>query len=149
MPTMARRTNLLVVAAAVSMLGTAAARADRRDDFLAGRTRNCVHCDLSGANFKRHDLAGVDLTGANLTGTNFHDAKLAGARFTGANLSGANLNKADLSRADLSRANLHEAMLYAADLDGAKLAGAKSRRRHDGNGAIGTRRSQWRNAPQR
>src|ERR1700731_2621987 len=55
------------------------ARADQRADFLGGLTRDCRGCDLSGANFKRHDLAGADLAGANLQKANFHDANLAGA----------------------------------------------------------------------
>src|ERR1041384_1804918 len=40
--------------------------ADQREQFLAGKTRDCPRCDLSGQNFKRRDLSGADLTGANL-----------------------------------------------------------------------------------
>src|SRR2546428_12127537 len=61
-----------------------AAHADQREDFLAGRTRECPRCDLSGLNFKRRDLSGADLAGANLKDANFHDARLAGARLAGA-----------------------------------------------------------------
>src|SRR5262245_39026590 len=82
------------------------ARADPREDFLAGRSKACPRCDLSEMNFKRRDLTGVDLTGANLKQANFHDAKLAGARLAGADLTDANLNKADLRRADLSGATM-------------------------------------------
>ena len=95
-----------------------------RADFLAGRSRECRRCNLTGENFKRRDLSGADLTDANLEDANFHDAKLVGARLGGANLSGANLNKADLSRADLAGANLREAMLYGANLNAAQLTRA-------------------------
>ena len=59
----------------------APARADQRDDFLAGRTRDCRRCDLAGLNFKRRDLSGADLTGANLRRANLHEIKLDGAVF--------------------------------------------------------------------
>src|SRR5689334_20171900 len=87
-----------------TVLVAGSARADQRDDFLAGKTRNCPRCDLSGQNFKRRDLANADLTGANLKDANFHDARLTNARLGGADLNGANLNKANLSRADLREA---------------------------------------------
>ncbi len=92
---------------AVLMVVPAAAHADQRADFLGGLTRDCRGCDLSGENFKRHDLSGADLTGANLQKANFHDANLSGAHLGGADLGGANLNKADLRRADLAGAKLH------------------------------------------
>src|SRR5215472_2846006 len=115
---------IALLAALVVIAAVGAARADERADFLAGLTRNCPRCDLSGANFKRHDLAGADLTGAILDGANFHDANLSGAHLAGAHLTAANLNKADLRRADLSGAHLHDALLYAANLDAARLPGA-------------------------
>ena len=108
----------------VTGLAAAAAQGGEREDFLAGRSRECPRCDLAGMNFKRRDLSGANLAGANLRNTNFHDARLVGARLGGADLTGANLNKADLSRAELAGATLREAMLYAANLDGAKLGGA-------------------------
>src|SRR3977135_3720958 len=118
-----RRTTaacMIVLAALSSTL----AHADQREDFLAGRTRECSRCDLAGMNFKRRDLSGADLTEANLRAANLHDARLVGARLAGADLTGANLNKANLSRAELAGAVLRDAMLYAAILDGAKLADA-------------------------
>ena len=93
--------NVFLCIAVLAALIPTPGRAGERDDFIAGKTRACAHCDLAGVNFKRRDLAGADLSGANLKGANFHDAKLAGARLGGAELTGANLNKADLSRADL------------------------------------------------
>jgi uncharacterized protein YjbI with pentapeptide repeats len=114
----------LGVTLASAILSCALAQANPRNEFLAGRSRDCPRCDLAGMNFKRRDLGGADLTGANLKQANLHDARLAGARLAGANLTGANLNKANLSRAELAGAVLRDAMLYAANLDGANLAGA-------------------------
>src|SRR5262245_42804910 len=71
-----------------TVLAAGSARADQREDFLAGKTRSCPRCDLSGQNFKRRDLANADLTGANLKDANFHDARLTNARLGGADLSG-------------------------------------------------------------
>src|ERR1700684_1621764 len=71
----------MVLAACLSLvLPAPIARADPRDDFVAGRTRVCPKCDLAGVNLKRRDLTGVDLTGAILRAANLHDAQLAGAR---------------------------------------------------------------------
>jgi uncharacterized protein YjbI with pentapeptide repeats len=54
-----------VILACLSIaLSNGIARADPRDDFIAGRTRDCRKCNLAGADFKRRDLAGVDLAGA-------------------------------------------------------------------------------------
>src|SRR5215813_9497983 len=113
--------RLILVAVVALAAQLPAAQADPRSDFLAGATKACPGCDLSGLSFKRRDLTGADLSGANLKDANFHDAKLAGARLAGADLSGANLNKAALARADLTGATLRGAMLYAANLDQAKL----------------------------
>src|SRR5271154_3456772 len=45
----------LLAAALASTLAAAGAGAEPRDDFLAGRTKACAGCDLTGANFKRRD----------------------------------------------------------------------------------------------
>src|SRR5262249_5244663 len=70
-------------------LAAGSARADQREDFLAGKTRSCPRCDLSGQNFKRRDLANADLTGANLKDANFHDARLANPQLGGGALHSA------------------------------------------------------------
>src|SRR5262245_58564193 len=72
--------RIAALALLCAALATGGARADPRDDFLAGHSRACPKCNLAGADFKRRDLAGVDLTGADLHGANFHDAQLAGAK---------------------------------------------------------------------
>ena len=61
------------------------------DAFLAGTSRNCVECDLSGRDLKERD---------------FKRAKLDRAKLRNADLSGASLFRATLVRADLAGANL-------------------------------------------
>lgn len=108
--------------AAGALASAATAEAER--NALVARARNCVGCDLSGANLKRADLSGANLAGANLTGANLHAAVLAGANLEGAELANANLNRADIKRAVLRGAKLTEAMLFEARLDAADLSGA-------------------------
>ena len=40
------------------------AAADQVADLISGKIKECRGCDLTGANFKKADLSGVDLTGA-------------------------------------------------------------------------------------
>jgi hypothetical protein len=85
--------------------------------------------DLSGANIRVKDLAGVDFRGANLggallTGADLEGADLAGANLSHADLMAVNLHRACLKDADLTRANLMDANLKDADLAGACLEGA-------------------------
>jgi uncharacterized protein YjbI with pentapeptide repeats len=91
--------------------------------------KECVKCNLQGA-----DLTGADLSGAKLMSANLTGADLSGAKLRSADLSGAKLRSADLSRAklrsanlniaDLRSANLGLADLGLADLSGADLSGA-------------------------
>ena len=88
-----------------------------------------VRPDLSGANLREKDLAGVDFRGANLRNADFHQANLSGANLRGASLRDANLYKTnlgdvDLRGADLKRANLHGAALQKAIISGANLGRA-------------------------
>src|SRR3982074_1968829 len=103
----------------LATLSSTLAHADQREDFLAGRTRECSRCDLAGMNFKRRDLSGADLTEAKLRASNLHDDRLVGARLAGRDLSGA-----DLTEANLRAANLHDASLEGDRLGGAALTGA-------------------------
>ena len=82
--------------------------------------KECVGCDLSGANLYLADLPGADLTGANLTRANLTGANLTGARLYAANLTGADLAEADLTEADL-------AGVLGADFTGALNVPAKYR----------------------
>jgi uncharacterized protein YjbI with pentapeptide repeats len=54
--------------------------------------KECVGCDLSGANLYLADLPGVNLTEANLYKAARSRADLTGANLTGANLTGARLS---------------------------------------------------------
>ena len=93
--------------------------------------------DLSQANLKDANLAGVDLSraalwqtdlsGANLAEANLVGADLYGARLCRTNLAGARLDEADLSSTDLTRANLSGAGLAQANLVHANLHGTDLR----------------------
>ena len=76
----------LAVVTVFPLLVAQPARADQRDDFIAGHTKSCPGCDLSGLNFKRKDLSGAILSGARLVDSNFHDARLQGAKLNDADL---------------------------------------------------------------
>src|SRR5260370_19126820 len=104
--------RLPAVALLAGVAVTARAEAGQREDFLAGRVKECPGCDLSGANFKRRDLTGANLTGANLKDANFHDARLIGARLAGSYLSRANLNTANFVHPDVADAQLTPPTTY-------------------------------------
>src|SRR5260370_6886188 len=101
--------RLPAVAFLAAMAVTARAEAGQREDFLAGRVKECPGCDLSGSNFKRRDLTGANLAGANLKDANFHDARLIGAKLAGADFSAATLTTTNLTRADVAGAKLNHA----------------------------------------
>lgn len=108
---------LTMVASAVP-----AAAFDAADLATLMQTKQCVNCNLEGADLRYLDLSGVNLQGANLNNANFFrsrldDANLARAtlvraNFGEANLRGTVLNLADLSHSNLLRANFSEASLY-------------------------------------
>lgn len=77
-------------------------------------TRNCVGCDLSGANLAGWTLPKANLTGANLTGASLYKAQLPQA-----NLDGAELADADLTGANLLGA--HQANLRGAKTDASTI----------------------------
>lgn len=85
--------------------------------------------DLSGANIKVKELAGIDFRGVNLerallTGADLEGADLRGANLSGTDLMAANLHRARLEDADLTNANLMDANLNDANLSGARLENA-------------------------
>jgi uncharacterized protein YjbI with pentapeptide repeats len=65
-------------------------------------SKECVGCDLKGANLARLDLSGANLQQANLEGANLKGAKLGNAILTDANLSQADLTDADLGCATVN-----------------------------------------------
>jgi uncharacterized protein YjbI with pentapeptide repeats len=103
-------------------------------------TKQCIGCDLSGANLSGADLreanlGSADLYGANLQGADLQGANLTDAQLDNANLDGANLRDvtlqwtnlegANLQRTDLSSVNLEWAHLVSTDLREANLKQAK------------------------
>lgn len=91
-------------------------------------TKECVRCDLRGANLSSADLEGVNLEGANLAGANLQGADIEKAYLVGANLDKANLTGADLRKVNFTLASLQEAVLENADLRAVNLQGASLQR---------------------
>ncbi len=97
------------VAAALSVISSAAHAADPAHLARLEATGTCIGCDLSGADFfgadlSRAVLSGADLSGADMTAAILYFAILQGADLSGAVLGGSDLYGADLFRADLTGA---------------------------------------------
>jgi hypothetical protein len=75
------------------------------------KTKNCINCDLQGANLNGANLENADLQGANIEGTNLQGADLRNANIKGANLEGSKLDGANLLGANLQGAYLRRAKL--------------------------------------
>ena len=148
----AKKSPALVAGAAISLTllaytPSAHGFAQKAVDQLIEK-RECLRCDLRGADLSHKRLRGVNLSGAYLIGANLEtadmrDANLSGAWLNGANLqhanltgsslrgahlidadlTGANLGKADLRHSMMARAKLTEASLHEADLSGARMQG--------------------------
>jgi uncharacterized protein YjbI with pentapeptide repeats len=86
--------------------------------------KQCVKCNLQGADLMSADLMSADLRSANLRGANLRSANLRSAYLSTADLRSAKLRSADLTGADLTGAYLSSAYLSSADLTGAYLTGA-------------------------
>ena len=103
-----------------------------------------VRLDLSGAGFRKADLAELASAEADLAGADLSEAELTGANLTRADLEGptsrgqpgrrqpqasgllpANLSMADLTEANLTKANLMGANLMGALPDGTDFDGAR------------------------
>lgn len=111
---------------------------DVRPDLTSANLRgtNLAGMDLSRsllslANLGKAVLSGANLRDCNLPRASLEDADLSGAKLQGANLAGATLLRANFSGANLRMANLAGANLAGkmdlsgVDLTGANLAGAK------------------------
>ncbi|CDK99616.1 conserved hypothetical protein [Magnetospirillum gryphiswaldense MSR-1 v2] len=109
-----------------------------RPDLTSANLRgaNLAGMDLSGsllslANLRKAVLSGANLRDSNLPRASLEDADLSGAKLQGANLAGATLLRANFSGANMRMANLAGANLAGrmdlsgVDLTGANLAGAK------------------------
>jgi uncharacterized protein YjbI with pentapeptide repeats len=84
-------------------------------------TKNCIDCDLRGANLSNRNLRGIDLSNANLSGANLTSADLENANLKNANLETARLSSSNLKKVNLSGANLENANLTNANLEDTKL----------------------------
>jgi hypothetical protein len=84
-----------------------------------------VVIDLSGAQFKNTNLAGIDFAGTIRLDKNHIEANLQGIDLTLSNLTGATFNVANLAHANLFNAMLTEAKLCAANLSNANLTYVK------------------------
>jgi hypothetical protein len=119
------------VAAAVAVVGLAAAPVSAAGCPGNPPPHNLNHAQLAGCNLAGYNLAGVnlsnaDLTGANLAGANLNGANVQGAKLTGADLTGALLSGVNLKGADLSGAKLDGATLTGSNLNGANLTNASA-----------------------
>ena len=84
-------------------------------------TKECIRCDLRGADLSNTDLTNANLEGANLSNANLNNANLEEAYLVSANLSQADLTAADLGAANLTLALLTNSILKESDLQGANL----------------------------
>jgi uncharacterized protein YjbI with pentapeptide repeats len=87
--------------------------------------RDCVGCNLQGADLSHFCVKGGNLTGANFDRVKAHYMCMSQANFTrvtfrGADLTGANLANSNLTDADLTGARLEITSLKGADLSHAK-----------------------------
>ncbi len=80
--------------------------------------------DLSGADFSRRTLIGVNFKKAKLVQTNFNKANMQGINLACSNLKGAKINFANLESGNLINANLMQAELTETNLKNACLHGA-------------------------
>ncbi len=82
-------------------------------------TRQCIRCNLQGANLRWMNIRGVNLQGANLRKADM--GALHGTDLSGANLSGATLNGLGLVDVDLRGANLENAIIVPVTMGNAKI----------------------------
>ena len=80
--------------------------------------------NLSGYEFVKFDLRGIDFSNSNLTGAVFNNSKLNGADLHGANLQDALAYATDFEASDLSDANLSNSLLMESSFDSALIEGA-------------------------
>jgi uncharacterized protein YjbI with pentapeptide repeats len=91
-------------------------------------TKECVGCNLAGADLSNAKLAEANLEGANLQGANLQGVNLEAAYLVGANLDQTNLTKANLRYANLTMSSLQDAMLENAEMAAINLQGATASR---------------------
>ncbi len=80
--------------------------------------------NLSGLEFVKFDLRGIDFSESDLTGSVFNNSQLNGADMHGANLTDALAYASDFAEADLSDANLTNALLMESNFENSLIEGA-------------------------
>jgi uncharacterized protein YjbI with pentapeptide repeats len=118
-----------IVAFAMIFPAVAAPQTGAADPAAVARVkadkRDCVGCNLQGADLSHFCVKGGNLTGANFDRVKAHYMCMSQANFTrvtfrGADLTGANLANSNLTDADLTGAKLEITSLKGADLSRAK-----------------------------
>lgn len=92
-----------------------------------GQAANLKGADLSGVNFREHDLRKANLKGVKLCDSNLNNANIQGSNLAKADLSGAQFQGADLQNVNLWETKLTGTVLASADLSGANLGFAELR----------------------
>jgi uncharacterized protein YjbI with pentapeptide repeats len=106
-----------VTALVVVTLSTSSALAfDPTDLKKLMETKECVECDLEGADLVRANLKGANLEGVNLKKAILIKVDLRSANLAGSDLEGANLWTAYLWKGNLEGVNLKGANLLNADI---------------------------------
>ena len=80
--------------------------------------------NLSGYEFVKFDLRGIDFSDSDLTGAVFNNSQLNGADFHGANLKDALAYASNFDQADLTDANLTNSLLMESSFENALIDGA-------------------------
>ena len=80
--------------------------------------------DLSGYEFVKFDLSGIDFSGSDLTGAVFNNSKLNGADLHGAILKDALAYASDFEDSNLSDADLTNALLMESNFESALIDGS-------------------------
>ena len=80
--------------------------------------------DLSGNEFVKFDLRGINFSESNLTGAVFNNSKLKGADLHGANMTDALAYASDFEEADLRNVNFSGALLMESTFTNSLIEGA-------------------------
>ncbi len=80
--------------------------------------------DLSGNEYVKFDLKGINFSESNLTGAVFNNSKLRGADLHGANMSDALAYASDFENANLQDVIFNGALLMESNFSNAKIEGA-------------------------
>ena len=128
-PLLKKQLNTVPTLSAERLTGTLSNSASGDRETLTKQlleTKECVRCNLAGADLSGAKLAGANLEGVNLQGANLEGATLETAYLVGANLDQANLSKVNLNHANLTLGSLQGTVLKNADMGAINLQGANA-----------------------